>query len=55
MSESSSKKLVVPINTFRIVQVIISILFFVFVGWRFYTVIREGVYGPDTCGLRSAD
>jgi branched-chain amino acid transport system permease protein len=48
MSESSSKKLVVPINTFRIVQVIISILFFVFVGWRFYTVIREGVYGPDT-------
>jgi branched-chain amino acid transport system permease protein len=48
MSESSPKKLAAPINTFRIIQVIISILFLAFLGWRFYNVIDSGVYGPDT-------
>ncbi|MCJ7734552.1 MAG: branched-chain amino acid ABC transporter permease [Anaerolineales bacterium] len=48
MSETKSKKSAGPINTFRIVQAIISILFLVFVGWRLYTVIDSGVYGPDT-------
>jgi branched-chain amino acid transport system permease protein len=48
MSESSPKKSTGPINTFRIVQVIISILFLAFLGWRLYTVIDSGVYGPET-------
>ena len=48
MSESSPKKPASPINTFRITQVIISILFLAFVGWRLFTVIDSGVYGPDT-------
>ncbi len=48
MSESSPKKSTGPINTFRIVQAIISILFLAFLGWRLYTVIDSGVYGPET-------
>ncbi|MCJ7718263.1 MAG: branched-chain amino acid ABC transporter permease [Anaerolineales bacterium] len=48
MSESSPKKSTGPINTFRIVQAIISILFLAILGWRLYTVIDSGVYGPET-------
>ena len=48
MSETSPKKSAAPIDAFRIIQGIISILFLVFVGWRLYNVIDSGVYGPDT-------
>ena len=48
MSETNSKKSAVPINTFRIIQAIISVSFVAFLGWRLYTVISSGVYGPDT-------
>ena len=48
MSESSPKKSAAPINVFRIVQAIISILFLTFLGWRLYNVIDSGIYGPDT-------
>jgi branched-chain amino acid transport system permease protein len=48
MSESSPKKSATPINAFRIVQAIISVLFIALLSWRLYTVISAGVYGPDT-------
>jgi branched-chain amino acid transport system permease protein len=48
MSEPSTKKTHAPVDTFRIVQAVIAVLFIVFVGWRLYTVISEGSYGPDT-------
>ena len=48
MSETKPKKSAGPINIFRIVQAIISVLFVAFLSWRLYTVIDSGVYGPDT-------
>lgn len=48
MSETKPKKSTGRINTFKIVQVIISVLFLAFLSWRLYTVISSGVYGPDT-------
>ncbi len=48
MSEIKPKESAGPINTFRIVQAIISVLFIAFLSWRLYTVIDSGVYGPDT-------
>ena len=36
------------INTYRITQIIIGILFLIFVGWRLYNVLASGIYGPDT-------
>jgi len=48
MSEKKPKKVTGRINTFKIVQVIISVLFLSFVFWRLYQVIDSGVYGPDT-------
>lgn len=48
MSESRPKKSAAPINAFVIAQVIIFVLFLVFLGWRLYMVIDSGVYGPDT-------
>lgn len=48
MSKTRSQKTAGPINTFLIVQVIISILFIAFLTWRLYTVIDSGAYGPDT-------
>jgi len=48
MSESSTKKTHTPVDTFRIVQAVIAVLFVLFLGWRLYTVISEGSYGPDT-------
>ncbi len=48
MSETKTKKTAGAINTFRIVQAIISVLFLVFLSWRLYTVIQSGVYGPET-------
>lgn len=48
MSEPSTKKIHTPVDTFRIAQAIIAVLFVLFVGWRLYTVISEGSYGPDT-------
>lgn len=38
-----------PIQTFRVIQAIIAILFVIFVGWRLYTVlVVEAVYTPAT-------
>jgi branched-chain amino acid transport system permease protein len=48
MSDNNSKKVKTPINTFLIVQVIIGILFVIFLGWRLYSVLQRGDYGPDT-------
>jgi branched-chain amino acid transport system permease protein len=48
MSESKTQKQGIRIDAFRIAQVIIFILFLLFFGWRLYTVIKSGVYGPDT-------
>lgn len=48
MSKTRPKKPVGSINSFLIVQVIISVLFIAFLSWRLYTVIDSGVYGPET-------
>jgi len=48
MSEIKPKKSAGRIDTFRIVQAIISVSFIAFLSWRLYTVIDSGVYGPDT-------
>ncbi len=48
MSETIPKKSAGPINTFRIIQAIISVIFLGYLGWRLYTVISSGVYGPAT-------
>jgi len=48
MSEIKPKKSTGRINTFQIVQAIISILFIVFLSWRLYTVINSGVYVAAT-------
>lgn len=48
MSEPSTTKIHAPVDTFRIVQAVIAVLFTAFVGWRLYTVISEGSYGLDT-------
>lgn len=42
--KKSSRRL----DTFRIAQAIIGVLFIIFLSWRLYTVISAGVYGPDT-------
>lgn len=48
MSESAAAKSVKPIDTFRIAQAIIAVLFVLFLGWRLYSVISAGIYGTDT-------
>jgi branched-chain amino acid transport system permease protein len=48
MSENQSAAKRKPMDTFRIAQAVIGILFILFLGWRLYTVISSGVYGPDT-------
>ncbi len=48
MSDPKPKKTAKRINSFKVTQVIISILFLAFLSWRLYTVISSGVYGPDT-------
>lgn len=48
MGETNPKKSATPINTFRIIQAIISVLFLGYLGWRLYTVISAGIYGPAT-------
>lgn len=48
MSEPSTQKTHTPVDTFQIAQAVIAVLFVLFVGWRLYTVISEGSYGPDT-------
>lgn len=48
MSDSPEQKSHQPLNVFRIVQIIIAILFVIFLSWRLYTVINQGDYGPDT-------
>jgi branched-chain amino acid transport system permease protein len=47
MSEKK-KKTSRRLDTFRIAQTIIGVLFVIFLSWRLYTVISAGVYGPDT-------
>ena len=47
MSEKK-KKSSRRLDTFRIAQAIIGVLFIIFLSWRLYTVISAGVYGPDT-------
>lgn len=36
------------LSTYRIAQIVIGILFTIFVFWRLYGVLSEGVYGTDT-------
>jgi len=48
MSEIKPKKSTGRINTFRIIQAIISVLFVAFLSWRLYTVISSGVYVSAT-------
>lgn len=48
MKESALPRMRMPLDTFRIAQVILGILFVAFVGWRLLEVLRSGVYGPDT-------
>jgi branched-chain amino acid transport system permease protein len=48
MSETKPKESTGRINTFKIIQAIISVLFLAFLSWRLYNVISSGVYGPDT-------
>lgn len=48
MSETNPEKNLKPIDTFRIVQAIIAVLFVIFLSWRLYSVISAGIYGPDT-------
>ena len=48
MNAVEKKKLQSPINTFRIVQIIIAIAFITFFTVRLSNVISEGIYGPDT-------
>jgi branched-chain amino acid transport system permease protein len=46
--KSPAKKSSTKLNSFVFIQIIILILFLVFLGWRLYTVIQSGIYGPDT-------
>ena len=48
MSDYDITKTRAPINRFRIVQVIIGVLFVAFLSWRLYLVLNSGIYGPDT-------
>jgi len=48
MSDSDITKTRAPIDRFRIVQIVIGVLFTVFLSWRLYTVLSSGVYGPAT-------
>lgn len=48
MSDPKPKKTAKRINSFKVIQVIISISFLAFLSWRLYNVISSGVYGPDT-------
>jgi len=48
MSDTDITKTRAPIDRFRIVQIIIGVLFISFVSWRLYIVLSSEVYGPDT-------
>jgi len=48
MEDSASPRMRMPLDTYRIAQVILGILFVVFVSWRLFEVLKSGVYGPDT-------
>ncbi len=48
MSENTQETSAKPIDTFKIAQIILGILFVIFLTWRLYTVISAGNYGPDT-------
>ena len=48
MNADEKKKIQAPINTFRIIQIIIAIAFIAFLTYRLTNVIAEDVYGPDT-------
>ena len=48
MSDSEITKTRAPIDRFRIVQLIIGVLFIAFLSWRLYIVLSSGVYGPAT-------
>ena len=49
MAELEISKPRAPIQTFRIFQAIIAVLFVIFVGWRLYTVlVVEDIYTPAT-------
>lgn len=36
------------LDTFKIVQIVVGILFLIFLGWRLNQVLSSGIYGPDT-------
>ena len=48
MSDYDITKTRAPIDRFRIVQIVVAFLSIAFLSWRLYTVLRSGVYGPDT-------
>lgn len=49
METTAPKRVRTPINTYRIVQIIIGVLFSVYLIWRFYQVLfANPIYGPDT-------
>jgi branched-chain amino acid transport system permease protein len=48
MKETALPRMRVPLDSYRIAQVILGILFIAFVSWRLLEVLRAGVYGPDT-------
>jgi branched-chain amino acid transport system permease protein len=48
MSDYDITKTRAPIDRFRIVQIVVAALSIAFLSWRLYTVLRSGVYGPDT-------
>ena len=47
--EKTQSKSNMPINAYRIIQILLGILFSAYILWRFYKVfIVEQIYGPDT-------
>ena len=48
MKQSERRKFRPPISTYLIVQIVIGLAFCIFLAVRLYSVINEGVYGPDT-------
>jgi branched-chain amino acid transport system permease protein len=49
MQITSPQRLKTPLNTYRIVQIVIAVLFTLFVVWRLYDVlVVEAKYGADT-------
>ncbi len=49
METTASKSVRTPINTYRIAQIIIGVLFSAYLIWRFYQVLfANPIYGPDT-------